>query len=347
MSPESFILEQEVIGMLSTLVEEKDAYTSGHSKRVALYSSKIAKALGLEEQQQTLIYQAGLLHDIGKILTPESILLKPRKFNQREYTMIKRHAEDGEKMVSAISIFSSYSNIIRHHHERYDGKGYPDELAGEEIPLLSRIMSVADAFDAMTTNRIYKSRKTIEHAVEELKRCAGTQFDPRIVDKAIGVFIDSKELVTIAQAPEARTIHEERFAYFFKDALCGVYSSEYLNYFLNENKDTKRFQCCYFIQLHGMHFYNERFGWSLGDAALKEIALRIKALFSSEFVFRVFGDDFIVLNPLHVEINKEEILYRLCVGFEPIKISLQHFDLKEQTMKKWDELENHLLHHEH
>lgn len=261
--------------------------------------------------------------------------------------MIKRHAEDGEKMVGAISSFSSYSKIIRHHHERYDGRGYPDELCGEAIPLLSRIMSVADAFDAMTTNRIYKTRKTIEQAVEELKKCAGTQFDPSIVDKAISIFRDSKELVTIAQAPEARTIHEERFAYFFKDVLCGVYSSEYLNYFLNENKDTKRFQCCYFIQLHGMHLYNERFGWSLGDAALKEIALRIKALFRSEFVFRVFGDDFVVLNPLHVEINQEEIVYRLRVGFESIEISFQHFDLEKKTMHKWDELENYLIHYEH
>lgn len=347
MSPESFVLEQEVIEMLSTLVEEKDAYTSGHSKRVAFYSSKIAYFLGLDEKQQTLIYSAGLLHDIGKVLTPESILLKPRKFNQREYAIIKRHAEDGEKMVSAISIFSPYSKIIRHHHEHYDGKGYPDELSGEEIPFLSRIMSVADAFDAMTTNRIYKSRKTIEQAIEELKKYAGTQFDPNVVEKAIDVFLSSKELVHVAQAPEVRTIHEERFAYFFKDALCGVYSSEYLNYFLNENKDTKRFRCCYFVQLHHMNNYNERFGWSLGDAALKEIALRVKALFSSEFVFRVFGDDFIVLNPLHVEINKEETLYRLSVGFEPIKISLQHFDLEKKMMSKWDELENHLLHHEH
>ncbi len=347
MNSNTFLMEQEIIGMLCSLVEEKDVYTSGHSKRVAMYCSRIAEALGLSEADQTFIYQAGLLYDVGKVLTPEAILLKPRKFNRREYTIIKNHSVDGEKMVTAISAFKSYGGVIRHHHERFDGDGYPDGLKGETIPLFSRIMSIADAFDAMTTNRIYKSRKNIVGAMEEITKHSGTQFDPSLVEIALGVFSSLRELVHISQAPEQETIHEERFAFFFKDPLCGVYSSEYLNYFLNSNKETKRFRCCYFIQLHHMHRYNELFGWQLGDALLKEVALRIKVLFHSEFVFRVFGDDFIVLNPLHVTIDTQDVTYKLSAAFEPLEVTLQHFDFEESMMEKWEQLENYLIHYNH
>ena len=337
------MVEQEVLEMLTTMVEDKDVYTAGHSKRVAMYSSRIAEALGLSEKEQATIYQAGLLHDIGKILTPESILLKPRKYTRSEYTIIKNHAADGEKMVLFISSFKEYATIIRHHHERHDGEGYPDGLKGEEIPLLSRIMSIADAFDAMTTNRIYKARKSIEKALLELKKCAGTQFDPSIIDTSLAVLASFKNLILESQTP-ANGLHEERFAYFFKDVLTNTYSSEYLNLFLQKNKESHHFRCCYFIQLHGMSHYNERYGWKCGDDVLKEIALRIKVLFRSNFVFRVFGDDFIVLNPLHVEINPEEIRYKLSVGFEGLKTSLQHFDFEAHGMDSWDQLENYLIH---
>ena len=332
------MLEQEVLEMLTTMVEDKDLYTAGHSKRVAMYSARIAQAMDLSDEEQTTIYQAGLLHDIGKILTPESVLLKP-------IAIIKNHSIDGEKMVLFISSFKSYATIIRHHHERYDGEGYPDNLSGTAIPLLSRIMAVADAFDAMTTNRIYKARKTIDKALLELQKCSGTQFDPAIVTCAVTVLGEFKELIHSTQAPK-NAIDEQRFAYFFKDQLTNAYSSEYLNHILRQNKESHHFCCCYFIQLHHMNAYNERFGWKCGDETLKEVALRIKVLFASSFVFRVFGDDFIVLNPLHVSIETKEVLYKLSVGFEGLEISLQHFDFHEHAMDSWEQLENHLVHYE-
>lgn len=341
--PVVLMIETEISEMLTTMVEKKDIYTAGHSKRVAMYSSKICETLGLSELEQNTIYQAGLLHDIGKTLTPESILLKPRKFNRSEYSIIKRHSEDGEQMLNFITAFKPLAPIVRHHHERFDGEGYPDGLKGEDIPLLSRIMAVADAFDAMTTNRIYKSRKNIEEAIVELKKCSNIQFDGSIVEASLDVFRGFKELIHQSQIP-MDNVHEERFAYFFKDALTGAYSGDYLNYYLVHNKENHRFRCCYFIQLHHMKNYNERYGWKCGDDTLKEISLRIKSLFHSHFVFRIFGDDFVVLNPLHVEIDKKEILYKLGVGFDGLQISLQHFNFEAQMINKWENLENYLVH---
>lgn len=332
------MIKHEVLEMLTSMVEEKDIYTSGHSKRVAMYASRIAEAMELSEEEQKIIYEAGLLHDIGKILTPESVLLKPRKCTRSEFSIIKNHCVDGEKMVLFISSFKEYAPVIRHHHEHFDGSGYPDGLKGEAIPLSCRIMSVADAFDAMTTNRIYKSRKTIEDALIELQKCSKSQFDPQVVSSAIEVLPSFKELVHSSQAPK-NVIEEERFAYYFKDLLTGVYTGEYLNYFLQQNKETHAFKCLYLIGLHQMHDYNKHYGWKCGDELIREVALRIKALFHSHHVFRIFGDDFVVLNPLHVSIDHDEICYKLGVGFERVKVCVHHFDLEVDMLNKWEELE--------
>lgn len=336
------MVEQEIVEMFTTVIEEKDAYTAGHSKRVAMYSCKIAEALCCSIEEQNILYQAGLLHDIGKILTPESILLKPRKFNRHEYSIIKNHSADGEKMLSFITAFKPYMPLVRHHHERYDGGGYPDGLSGEAIPFLSRILSVADAFDAMTTNRIYKPRKTIESAIKELKKHSGTQFDPDIINVAVAVLHQFNEISLIYRWPED-SIQEERFAHFYKDTITSAYTGEYLNYFLHNNNENERFKCCYVIQLHHMHPYNRRFGWECGNALLKEVVLRLKVLFYTSFVFRIFGDDFVALNPLHVTINEEEIKYKISVGFDGIEVSLKHFALKDLLIDKWENLEQHLF----
>ena len=336
------MIDQEILEMLTAMVEDKDIYTSGHSKRVAMYASRIAQAMGLSEKEQATIYEAGLLHDIGKILTPEAVLLKPRKCNRSEYDIIKKHSVDGEKMVLFISSFREYAPIIRHHHERFDGEGYPDGLQGEEIPLACRIMSVADAFDAMTTNRIYKSRKTIEDALIELQKCSKTQFDPQVVLASMEILPSFKELIHSSQAPKD-AIDEERFAYYFKDLLTGAYSGEYLNHFLHQNKETHAFRCCYLIEVHNMNEYNQCYGWKCGDDLLKEVALRIKVLFHSNHIFRIFGDDFVVLNPLHVNIDSKDVCYKLSVGFEGIKVCVHHFDLHNEILKSWEELESCIL----
>ena len=336
-------IEEEIIEMFTTIIEEKDAYTAGHSRRVALYSSKLAEAMGCSEDEQNMVYQAGLLHDIGKILTPESILLKPRKFNRTEYAIIKNHSIDGEKMISFISAFKPYMPLVRHHHEHYDGRGYPDGIQGEAIPFLARILSVADAFDAMTTNRIYKPQKKIASAIKELQKYSGTQFDPAIVQHAVKLFSGYHELAFAHQFPESG-IQEERFAYFYKDPLTSAYSGEYLNYFLQKNHETERFRCCYFIQLHHVHQYNRDFGWELGNKLLKEVSFRLKILFHSPFVFRIFGDDFVILNALHVEIDTPEVQEKIAVGFNGIEVSIKHLTFSDLNLDAWANFETYLTH---
>lgn len=167
-------------------IEQKDPYTKGHCSRVRNIALAMGRALNFSDEQMHTLEGGSLLHDIGKIGIPEEVLNKPSPLSKTEYTLIREHPVAGERIIKHIELFQAYRPIIRSHHERMDGKGYPDGLKGEEIPLDVRIVSLADAFDAMTTNRAYRSALPTEFAVEELKLCSGAQFDPVLVD----LFID-------------------------------------------------------------------------------------------------------------------------------------------------------------
>ena len=178
-------LEQAYLDMVETLrytVEAKDSYTRGHSDRVSEYSVLIGEKLGLPEDQIKTLRIGGLFHDIGKIGIPDSILLKPAKLTDDEYSQIKNHPSIGAHILGSAVIFKDIIPIVKHHHERYDGNGYPSRLKGEEIPYIARIAAVADTFDAMTSRRSYRGPIDIEHVKEEIKRCEGTQFDPQIAE---------------------------------------------------------------------------------------------------------------------------------------------------------------------
>lgn len=163
-------------------IEQKDPYTKGHCSRVRTISLAIARALHFSEERLHVLEGGALLHDIGKIGIPEEILNKPSKLTDSEFALIREHPVAGERIITHIDMFQAYRPIIRSHHERMDGKGYPDGLKGEQIPLDVRIVSLADAFDAMTTSRAYRSALPTELAVEELKLYSGTQFDPMLVN---------------------------------------------------------------------------------------------------------------------------------------------------------------------
>ncbi len=173
---------RETIQGLALALETKDAYTHGHSENVTRLCEATARAMGLDDGFCATLHQAGILHDIGKIGISSAILNKPGRLTPEEYEIIKSHPAMGKRILEPISFLRDVVPIVYHHHERYDGKGYPEGLAGEEIPLASRIMAVADTYDAMTSDRAYRKGLSEELAVAELKRCAGTQFDPECVE---------------------------------------------------------------------------------------------------------------------------------------------------------------------
>lgn len=172
----------EVVDALAAAVDAKDNYTCGHSERVAEMSLAIAKEMRLSDEEQYLIHIGAHLHDVGKIGIPDAVISKPGRLTNEEFSMIKDHPVIGYQIVSKVKILQSVSLIIRHHHERIDGDGYPDRLAGAEIPLGARIVAVADAFDAMTTTRTYKTSMSVREALQELTRCSDTQFDRKVVE---------------------------------------------------------------------------------------------------------------------------------------------------------------------
>jgi len=165
---------------LARAVDSRDAYTGSHSERVASHASQIAEQLGLPADEIELTRLAGSLHDLGKLAIPEEILRKPAALSDAERLVLERHPQIGYRMLESLGV-DPIADWVLHHHERWDGHGYPDGLAAEEIPLGARIIFVADAFDAMTSDRLYRAALTFEEAVAEVERCSGTQFDPEVV----------------------------------------------------------------------------------------------------------------------------------------------------------------------
>ena len=165
---------------LAQAVDERDAYTGRHSYVVGELAARVARLLGLETEEVELVRLAGSLHDLGKLAIPEEILRKPGPLSEAELLVLRRHPQIGFRMLRSLGV-DPVSQWVLHHHERWDGRGYPHGIGGEEIPLGSRILFVADAYDAMTSDRVYRPRVDHERAMTELERCAGTQFDPEVV----------------------------------------------------------------------------------------------------------------------------------------------------------------------
>ena len=175
----------EGIHALVCAVEAKDPYTRLHSEQVAHYTSHLARRLGLPAESIESISLAALVHDVGKIGVPDNILTKPGKLSEQEMARVRMHPGLGEYIIQNLSLFDMEATIIRHHHENWDGSGYPDSLSAEEIPLGSRLIRITDAMDAMLMQRSYKSAYPVETMLDELERCAETDFDPAIAAAAI------------------------------------------------------------------------------------------------------------------------------------------------------------------
>lgn len=197
-------LHQEIVGdhkrtvkALVAAVDARDPYTCGHSERVTKYALLGGISLSLSDEDLEVIEYAGMLHDIGKIGVSDTILCKPSRLTNEEWVMMRQHPEIGAKILEDIPFLEKARELVLYHHERYDGKGYPEGLAGKEIPIGARLLAIADAFDTMTTDRSYRAAPGIDYAVSELYRCSRTQFCPR----AVRAFISGQKTQGVLAQP--------------------------------------------------------------------------------------------------------------------------------------------------
>ena len=320
------------------LIEQRDSYTAGHSKRVAYYCELIARHMKYSEEECSRIHQAGILHDIGKIETPDSVLLNPKILSDIEYKLMQEHVSVGYKLLNNIPMFKSLAGIVYAHHERYDGKGYPNGLKGDEVDEFARIMIVADAFDAMTTNRIYKSKKTVEEAIEELLLLSEKQFHPEVVKSAVVALKDMSIDDNINQLPQTK-LEEERFAYFFRDTLSEAYNQNYLEVILMKNSDELVLRKMVIFSINNFSKYNKTHGWSKGDELLKEFISILLIYLKDELVFRVFGDDFVVMSKSEIDFNRVEKVLDKLMSKNSLSYKINKVDLSTEKIDKLSDIE--------
>lgn len=337
-SKENLALQREKIDnyektllSLVELVEKRDAYTGGHSQRVANYSKLIANHMGFSQNECNLVYKAGILHDIGKIETPDAVLLNPGKLDDLQYSIIKQHVVTGAKLLEKIPMYKELSKIIAQHHERYDGKGYPSGLKADEISPLAQIMIVADAFDAMTTNRIYKPRIGLKEALEELRELSAKQFHPKVVVHAIDVFKDLKLDHTIAQLPSS-DMDKKKFAFFFEDQLTGLYNKAYLEIILMQNSNNKKAKFINILLFHNFEDYKNKYGWKKENILLKNIADILQKNYKECYIFRINWDDFVILSDNNIDIDTAIFDELLIESDDIIQIEKRKFSSKDKNI---------------
>ncbi len=200
----------DIIRSLRLVVDAKDTYTRGHSDRVAYLSHRLSQAMGQDEDFCERVRMAGLFHDIGKLAVPDRILLKAGPLTPEEYAVIQKHPEDSARILSAVSLFRDLVPAVRAHHERMDGRGYPDGKKGKEIPLEARIIAVADAFDAMLSDRQYRKGRPLEQVIQEVEKEKGKQFDPQVADALLQLIREEGPEKVLAFMRKTSIIQENR-----------------------------------------------------------------------------------------------------------------------------------------
>lgn len=324
---------------LIEMIEARDSYTAGHSQRVAGYSRMIAQKMGRSDAECELLYQAGILHDIGKIVTPDSILLKPGKLNDLEYKLIQEHVKVGYDLLSKIPMYKEMAEIIAYHHEHYNGMGYPYGAKGEEIPFLSRIMIVADAFDAMTTNRIYKGKKDVAEAIEEIKVLSGKQFDPEVVETAVEILSKIEIPDSVNQLPMTE-IEKERFAYFYRDQVTNAYNADYLIFILKRKNIEKKPCFLKMVSLHNLGLYNKNYGWEEGNKLLRKFVDLLQETYPFAQIFRIRGDDFVLSSKEYLCIDANQFDPIEWLADNQILISIKEIDLSEDVLCHLGEIQS-------
>jgi len=291
-------LTEKIVKSLVRGIEIRDSYTKGHSERVAFFAKRIAEEMGLKEEEVKAIYTAGLLHDIGKIGIPDSILLKPGKLSDEEYEIIKLHPELSYELLKHIDVLEDSLPGIRHHHERWDGSGYPDGLKGKEIPLQARILAVADSFDAMTSDRIYRKGIPKTEAVKEIKELSGKYYDPEVVENALYILLNeeppfSEEFISLQLLA---TVEERRLDYYLRDHLTGVFNRNALELAYKIAKERFKKTVAFTVDIKGLRHINIKNGWEKGDQILKRTVEILQSSLKDAVIVRYSGDNFLIFH---------------------------------------------------
>lgn len=334
----------QTISTIANIIDAKDEYTKGHSYRVAEYSSLLAREIGYDDEKVANVKYIGLLHDIGKIGIPDSILNKPGKLNDSEYAIMRKHAEIGGNILSGNNMINGMDEGAKYHHERYDGRGYPQGLKGEEIPEVARIIGIADSYDAMTSNRVYRKALSNETVIEELKRCSGTQFDPKLAEifvKMIGEgrFDDIRyesEPGSEDKSMAERSADLLQSVIGFKessydsehDYLTGVLSRSAGNSLISD-KLAEGDGGLFLVDITNLHYVNEKHGIVAGDRIIKTTADMLSAK-EDLIVVRFDGSGFLCFKQ---GIKKDEELDGYMSGIcKEINLKLREFPEYENNL---------------
>ena len=324
----------QAITTVANTIDAKDDYTKGHSIRVAYYSEALARKIGWSEEEVQNIHYIALLHDIGKIGVPDSVLNKPFKLTNVEFELIKNHTVMGAEILKDIKMFPNVSVGAKFHHERFDGRGYPSGLKGDEIPLVARIIGIVNYYDAMTSNRVYRKRLQDEMVKQELLRGKGTQFDPYLVDQFMELLEEGNLQQNIPEEDMVMPI-------FNSDKIYGGVTREetgldsrvdYLTGLLGREQGEKEITeslrngngCIMMIDLDNFREMNDKFGHLAGDYVLKEVADLLKEVSQKNIVCRMGGDEFLY----YVDgISRQEEVE------EKVKMILESFEKRKSEIR--------------
>ena len=303
-------MTMQTIMTIANTIDAKDEYTRGHSRRVAEYAYAIAKELGLPPKETEDIHSIGLLHDIGKIGIPDAVLNKPGKLTNEEYQLMKSHTVVGARILKDIGLIDGLDVGAKYHHERYDGKGYPEGISGESIPLLARIIAVADAYDAMSSNRIYRRHLSEERILHELETGSGTQWDARCTEALLRLIhegrlpqvnIDSDtEMVQQATVILSRVIDAAGAANDTKsaaDELTGAYDRETGMEIIQHMIEQQGNGYLLLFDIDHFRHINETEGFKTGDACIIVLAEEIRHIADNCILTRYGADEFMAYIP--------------------------------------------------
>lgn len=300
-------LSFEIIATIASMIEAKDSYTKGHSVRVAEYSSMIARELGWSDEDVQNLRYIALLHDIGKIGVPDTVLNKPGKLTEIEFNIIKSHTTVGGEILKDIETIDGVDKGARYHHERYDGKGYPCQLSGEDIPVVARIICIADAYDAMNSRRIYRDKLPQDKIRQELEKGSGAQFDPVFLKAFLKLF-DEGKLNADKIVMEAERGLSSESTQLFNQVMSSIEaenqkneSYDFLTGLLNRQKGESKIaeamenECGYlaFVDLDNLKQTNDTMGHLAGDYALKTVGEVLSEYGQNAIVVRIGGDEFL------------------------------------------------------